>query len=103
MRGELFVVSIILAGISFCTIILFALYAIRTVENPLKKLANHVHEIANGHLSQRLEITTDGGTINQLADAFNEIGALGDPERRACLKILKTFAEYRRSTHRQRV
>ena len=38
-----------------------------------------------------------------LADAFNEIGALGDPERRACLKILKTFAEYRRSTHRQRV
>jgi GAF domain-containing protein len=36
-----------------------------------------------------------------LADAFNEIGALGDPERRACLQILKTFAEYRRSSRRQ--
>jgi transcriptional regulator with GAF, ATPase, and Fis domain len=35
-----------------------------------------------------------------LADAFNEISALGEPERRACLQILKTFAEYRRSTRR---
>ena len=37
-----------------------------------------------------------------LADAFNEISALGEPERRACLQILKTFAEYRRSTRRLR-
>ena len=37
-----------------------------------------------------------------LADAFNEIGALGEPERRACLQILKTFAEYRRSSRRLR-
>ena len=36
-----------------------------------------------------------------LADAFNEISTLGEPERRACLQILKTFAEYRRSTRRQ--
>lgn len=35
-----------------------------------------------------------------LADAFNEISALGEPERRACLQVLKTFAEYRRSTRR---
>jgi len=38
-----------------------------------------------------------------LADAFNEISALGEPERKACLQILKTFAEYRRSSRRQRV
>jgi GAF domain-containing protein len=38
-----------------------------------------------------------------LADAFNEIGALGEPERKACLQILKTFAEYRRSSRRLRV
>ena len=38
-----------------------------------------------------------------LADAFNEISALGEPERKACLQILKTFAEYRRSIRRQRV
>ena len=38
-----------------------------------------------------------------LADAFNEISVLGEPERKACLQILKTFAEYRRSSRRQRV
>jgi GAF domain-containing protein len=35
-----------------------------------------------------------------LAEAFNEISALGEPERKACLQILKTFAEYRRSIRR---
>jgi GAF domain-containing protein len=35
-----------------------------------------------------------------MADAFNEISALGEAERKACLQILKTFAEYRRSSHR---
>jgi GAF domain-containing protein len=35
-----------------------------------------------------------------LADAFNEISSLGEPERKACLQILKIFAEYRRSSHR---
>ena len=38
-----------------------------------------------------------------LADAFNEIGALGEPERRACLQILKTFAEYRRASRRMHI
>jgi GAF domain-containing protein len=33
-----------------------------------------------------------------LADAFNEISTLGEAERRACLQIMKTFADYRRST-----
>lgn len=37
-----------------------------------------------------------------LADAFNEIAALGGPERKACLQVLRTFAEYRRSVHRFR-
>jgi GAF domain-containing protein len=37
-----------------------------------------------------------------LADAFNEISALGEPERKACLQILKTFADYRRTSHRLR-
>ncbi len=37
-----------------------------------------------------------------LAETFNEIALLGSPERRACLQVLKTFAEYRRSTHRLR-
>ena len=45
------------------------------------------------------QVTSD---LMALADAFNEISALGEPERQACLQVLKTFAEYRRSTHRQR-
>jgi GAF domain-containing protein len=43
-----------------------------------------------------------GSNVLALADAFNEISALGEPERRACLQILKTFADYRRSAHRLR-
>ena len=35
-----------------------------------------------------------------LADLFNEISALGEAERKACLQILKVFADYRRSTQR---
>jgi GAF domain-containing protein len=38
-----------------------------------------------------------------LADLFNEIGALGEAERRACIQIMKTFAEYRRSSRRPRL
>jgi GAF domain-containing protein len=43
-----------------------------------------------------------GSDLMALAEAFNEISALGDPERKACLQILKTFAEYRRSSRRMR-
>ncbi len=45
------------------------------------------------------------GTVQdllELADLFNEISALGDAERKACLQVLKVFAEYRRSTRRLR-
>lgn len=38
----------------------------------------------------------------ELADLFNEISALGAAERRACLQVLKAFADYRRSTRRLR-
>jgi hypothetical protein len=45
------------------------------------------------------------GTVKdllELADLFNEIGALGEAERKACLQVLRVFAEYRRSTRRLR-
>jgi len=35
-----------------------------------------------------------------LADLFNEISSLGEAERKACIQILKVFAEYQRSSHR---
>jgi len=39
--------------------------------------------------------TTD---LLELADVFNQISALGPAERKACLQILNTFAEFRKST-----
>jgi transcriptional regulator with GAF, ATPase, and Fis domain len=51
-------------------------------------------------LQENLADRQETSDLLALADAFNEISALGEPERRACLQILKTFAEYRRSTRR---
>ena len=34
----------------------------------------------------------------ELADVFNQISALGHAERKACLQIMNTFAEFRKST-----
>jgi hypothetical protein len=39
--------------------------------------------------------TTD---LLELADLFNDISGLGEAERKACIQILTTFAEYRKST-----
>jgi len=44
----------------------------------------------------------DGEDLLALADMFNEISALGEAERKTCLDILKTFAEYQRSSRRSR-
>jgi GAF domain-containing protein len=41
--------------------------------------------------------TTD---LLELADLFREISALGEPERKACMQVLKAFAEYRHSIRR---
>jgi GAF domain-containing protein len=44
----------------------------------------------------------DGEDLLALADMFNEIARLGEAERKACLQILKTFADYQRSIKRIR-
>jgi signal transduction protein with GAF and PtsI domain len=41
-----------------------------------------------------------GADLLALADLFNQISGLGEAERKACLQILKVFAEYQRSSHR---
>jgi len=38
----------------------------------------------------------------ELAGLFNEISALGEAERKACLQVLNVFAEYRRSSSSSR-
>ena len=51
-----------------------------------------------------LEEAQDGAAAPQevlaIADLFNEISGLGEAERKACLEILTTFADYSRSQRR---
>ena len=44
----------------------------------------------------------DGNDLLALADLFNQISALGTAERKACLQVLKAFADYQRSLRRTR-
>jgi GAF domain-containing protein len=44
----------------------------------------------------------DGDDLLALADLFNEISELGGAERKVCLQVLKTFAEYQHSLRRSR-
>jgi len=44
--------------------------------------------------------TMAGADLLALADLFNEISALGEAERKACLQVLRVFAEYQRSTRK---
>jgi signal transduction protein with GAF and PtsI domain len=49
-------------------------------------------------LSQSLEKNEQTTDLLELADLFNQVSALGDSERKACIQILSVFAEYRKST-----
>jgi len=49
-------------------------------------------------LDQSLKDQSTTTDLLELADVFNQISALGSAERKACLQILNTFAEFRKST-----
>ena len=49
-------------------------------------------------LDQSLKDQDTTSDLLELADVFNQISALGSAERKACLQILNTFAEFRKST-----
>ena len=69
----------------------------------LKRLASADPEQPLTELMEALgKESGNSSELVELADAFNEISALGEPERRACYQVLKTFAEYRRSIRRMR-
>lgn len=53
-------------------------------------------------LEESLEAKHQIPELLELADLFNELSALGENERRACLEILNVFAEYRRTTFSSR-
>ena len=49
-------------------------------------------------LNQSLSVENRQSDLLELADLFNNISALGEAERKACLQVLNAFAEYRKST-----
>jgi GAF domain-containing protein len=52
-------------------------------------------------LNETSELKADEDLLS-LADLFNKISQLGEAERKACLQVLKVFADYQRSLRRTR-
>jgi len=48
-------------------------------------------------LDQSLENQDEKTDLLELADLFNQISALGDEERKACIQILNVFANMRKT------
>lgn len=72
----------------------------------LKRLIEPESAAQNEALLKALEQAGSSPTsadLLALADLFNDISALGEPERKACIQILKTFAEYQRASRRARL
>jgi len=61
--------TLLLAGLA----LLFALVAARLVSQPIQRLAKTSHEIADGDLSQRVEVGGLGSELADLADDFNRM------------------------------
>lgn len=68
----------------------------------LKRLVNADASQASAELLSTLEASLDENSripdLLELADLFNELSALGEAERKACIQVLNIFAEYRRSS-----
>jgi GAF domain-containing protein len=68
----------------------------------LKRLAKDDKTQDSSDLKSALDhaLTGENRTTDllELADLFNDISGLGEAERKACIQILTTFAEYRKST-----
>jgi GAF domain-containing protein len=67
----------------------------------LKRLAKEDKTQDSADLKSALDNALSGenrtSDLLELADLFNEISGLGEAERKACIQVLTTFAEYRRS------
>jgi GAF domain-containing protein len=72
----------------------------------LKRLVNADASQASTELVATLDSSLDEDSripdLLELADLFNELSALGEAERRACIQVLNIFAEYRRSSSMSR-
>ena len=72
----------------------------------LKRLVDADAPQASTELLSTLEASLDENSrvpdLLELADLFNELSALGEAERKACIQVLNVFAEYRRSSSKSR-
>jgi len=67
----------------------------------LKRLAREDKTYDSSDLKSALDQALNGENrttdLLELADLFNDISGLGEAERKACIQVLTTFAEYRKS------
>jgi GAF domain-containing protein len=71
----------------------------------LKRLVTAELSLESTELLSILDATGDAhasADLLALADLFNQISELGEAERKACLQVLHTFAEYQHSLRRTR-
>jgi GAF domain-containing protein len=71
----------------------------------LKRLITAESTQESAGLLSVLDATSDlkaGKDLLALADLFNKVSELGEAERKACLQVLKVFADYQRSLRRTR-
>jgi len=66
----------------------------RLVKANLSKDSDELMEALQDGMDERNQIQD----LIELADLYSEIGALGEAERKICLQILTSFAEYKKST-----
>lgn len=72
----------------------------------LKRLVDPASAPGQDELLQALDQSGDrhtAGELLALADLINEVSSLGPSERKACIQVLKIFADYRNSTRRTRL
>jgi len=68
----------------------------------LKRLAKEDKAQDSSDLKSALDQVLTGSNrtsdLLELADLFNDISGLGEAEKKACIQVLTTFAEYRKTT-----
>ncbi len=72
IRSESFRIIYLIVAISFLVIIILMLFLNRSINSPLAKLMDAVHEIRRGNLEKRIKVNSKD-EIGELSSAFNEM------------------------------
>jgi GAF domain-containing protein len=71
---------------------------VRGLKRLLKQDTSHDSAELRAVLDQSLQDNDQMTDLLELADLFNQISALGDAERKACIQVLQVFADYRKTS-----